>query len=259
MQFGNNGRITNMGYLLKGMFQWLNDLCPELSLATANPDWKQIHRIADFPTKETDFLNSFAPTHARGSSGAVVIDCHIMVSTSSVEMIKKTNKSFVQYLGSKEIGLKTSCSGTKEETTILALLGFNPDRTNPDSLLSTIALHPHHRFPKPSRNTGSWKERNHANPSQALFRRINSKLLDGSMLRTRNISRKRSVLSAPRHTPTSLNFSSYVATMKKKPSSLTTSRKANTSCSHLLNGFNTPISFQLQTRRLHLAALAPPS
>jgi hypothetical protein len=42
-------------------------------------------------------------------------------------MIKKANQLFVQYLGSKKIGLKTSCGGSKEETTIFALLGFNLD------------------------------------------------------------------------------------------------------------------------------------
>jgi hypothetical protein len=137
MRFDGNGHKTNVGFLLKEVFQWLTDIQPELYIETENEDWKSIKDSADFPSKETDFLKCFAPTKARGASGALLIAFHLF-SNVTVETIKAKNQPFVQYLQSKKIGLKTSCAGSKEETTIFAFLGFNPDKTHRDSLLEQL-------------------------------------------------------------------------------------------------------------------------
>jgi hypothetical protein len=137
MRFNGNGKSNNVAFLVKEVFTWLQDLHPDLYLETTNPAWKNIKSLEDFPTRETDFIKCFDPTTVRGGNGAVLIGFHI-VSETTIEMIKKSNQSFVQYLQTKKIGLKTSCGGSKNESTLFALLGFNPDRAHRHSILEQI-------------------------------------------------------------------------------------------------------------------------
>jgi hypothetical protein len=71
------------------------------------------------------------------AAAPMLIGFHLF-SAQTIKKIKYINQPFVQYLQSKKIGLKTSCGGSKDETTIFAFLGFNPDKTHRDSLLRQL-------------------------------------------------------------------------------------------------------------------------
>jgi hypothetical protein len=52
--------------------------------------------------------------------------------------MKKDNSTFVEYLKAKKIGIKTACCGSKNETLLFGLLGFNPDKTHRASLTKQL-------------------------------------------------------------------------------------------------------------------------
>ena len=139
MRFDGNGAHTNVAFLVKEVFVWLQEIHPDLYIGTSHPKWTAIKSSDQFPTKEADFIKCFSPTGIgfRGGNGSVSIGFFLFCRTP-IEQIKQRNKSFVQYLQSKKIGLKTSCGGTVHETTICALLGFNTDRAHRASLLQQL-------------------------------------------------------------------------------------------------------------------------
>jgi hypothetical protein len=97
MRFNGNGKSNNIAFLVREVFKWLQDLRPHLYLETTNPALKIIKSLEDFPAREANFIKCFDPTTVRGGNGAVRIGFHI-VSETSIEMIKKSSESFVQYL-----------------------------------------------------------------------------------------------------------------------------------------------------------------
>jgi hypothetical protein len=64
VRFNGNGQKTNVTFLRKEVFKWLNDIDPEMYFTTDNPHWKTIKNLADFPMQESDFLKCFAPSNA---------------------------------------------------------------------------------------------------------------------------------------------------------------------------------------------------
>jgi hypothetical protein len=96
----SGGQTTNVAFLLKEVFKWLVDLYPNTYIETANDNWKIIQSIDDFPTKVADFLKCFAPSNAKGGSGALLIGFHLH-STLSIEKIKQLSQPFLRYLMTK--------------------------------------------------------------------------------------------------------------------------------------------------------------
>ena len=133
---GNDKQI-NVAFLLKSVIKWLFDIDPSMYLETANPDWKTIKSIDDFPTKEVDFMKCFDPSTNKGGNKSVTIGIHLF-SSVSVGLMKKNNNSFLQYLSTKKISLGASCGGSKNEVLLFGLLGFNPDKTHRVSLRQQI-------------------------------------------------------------------------------------------------------------------------
>jgi hypothetical protein len=137
LRFNGKGNNISVNVLFREVFRWLVDIDPGLHIETDHKSWKKISSISDFPSKESDFLKCFNPTKSRRGGGAMLI-AFTLHATDTIESIKYKNPSFLQCLQSKKIGLKTSCAGSKEETTLFALFGFNPDKTHRDSLLKQL-------------------------------------------------------------------------------------------------------------------------
>jgi hypothetical protein len=137
LRFDGKGNNINVNVLFRAVFQWLVEIDPGLHIETDHKSWKTIRSISDFPGQESDFLKCFNPTKSRGGGGAMLIAFNLH-ATDTIEAIKYKNPSFLQYLQSNKIGIKTSCAGSKEETTLFALFGFNPAKTHRDSLLTQL-------------------------------------------------------------------------------------------------------------------------
>ena len=138
VHFVGNDKPLNVALLLKSVVKWLFDIDPAMYLETDNADWKTIKSMADFPSKEVDFMKCFDPTNTRSGSTSVIIGMHLF-STTDVGLMKKNSSPFMQYLKSKKISIKTSCGGSKNESLLFGLLGFHPDKTHRTSL--TAQLH----------------------------------------------------------------------------------------------------------------------
>jgi hypothetical protein len=137
IRFASDGKPTNVASLLKSVLTWLFEIDSTLYLETNNTDWKFINSIQDFPNKEVDFMKCFDPTTTRGSQTSVVIGMHLF-SQTSIGLMKKNHTSFMQYLKSKRIGIKESCGGSKNESTVCGLLSFNPDKVHRASITRQI-------------------------------------------------------------------------------------------------------------------------
>jgi hypothetical protein len=138
IRFIGDGKSINVASLLQSVLKWLFEIDSAIYFETSNPAWKAIKSIADFPTKEVDFMKCFDPTtNNRGSGSSVLISLQFF-SQVSVGLMKKDNSAFVEFLKTKKIGIKTACCGSKNETLLYGLLGFNPDKTHRASLTKQL-------------------------------------------------------------------------------------------------------------------------
>ena len=138
VRFTGDGKQINVAFLLKAVLTWLFEIDLDMYLETINPEWQFINSMDDFPTKEVEFRKCFDPTANRvGGGSSVAIGIHLF-STVSIGLMKKHNSPFMQYLKSKKISIKTSCGGSKNESTVCGLLGLNPDKTHRASITQQL-------------------------------------------------------------------------------------------------------------------------
>ena len=147
LQFGSSNNKTAISKLHQEVTNMIFDTDPGCYFHTANSKATPIKKMEDFPLSASKYTQCFQPS-STANGGAMLIGC-MLYSSVSVEQMKKENSGLMSFLKANNIGLKTSCAGTTNETTIIALFGFNTEKTSRDRLqldlvarLSNVSLLP---------------------------------------------------------------------------------------------------------------------